>query len=354
MKVIYLHGRHGPHIMHGRLAKSLDADFQKIDHYKIWNEANRSRLQVFYAWIYNAFAFKNPKQYDLFLISGPHFSPIIMKFFRLNKKQKVVAHLGDETMYFLYINYYGKLMQKLLIWLLNQYDALMCEGQMAADLAKLNGINKPKLFTTYLGVPKERELKLVKINRKAHNNNFAIIASGPKGWRTFYKGLDLMIDAFSEAYLINPTITYTIIGKWDAELQESLLQDCTAECRKSIRFLGHVEDIESELSKANFYLHTSRGDAFPTVVLEAMMAGLIPIVSEWTGSKEVVGKVDTNCIVKLDKGEIVAKILEFAAMDNTTREDLSKKMRNESLNYTEEFALNHYRETFAKFASTSE
>ena len=343
--IAFLHGRLGPHIMHGRLAKSVNAEFQKIDQYKIWNEGNHNRLFIIYAWIYNAFAFKNPKQYDIFLVSGPHISPIIMKLFRLTKKQKVIAHLGDETMYFLYDKWYSKVMQKVLVTLLNKYDFLLCEGQMAADLAKLNGIST-KTYTTYLGVPEERHSVLLKLNPTLTGNTFITISSGPDGWRTYYKGLDLMINAFGKAFESNSSLKFVIVGEWTVQLQDRLTSALSANCKKAINFVGHTKEIDKYLSEATFYFHTARGDAFPTVVLEAMAAGLIPLVSEWTGSKEVINDLNEDLVIPLNESLISDKLLELSNMAIDDRKMLSKNAKERSKKYTEGFALKHYQDTF--------
>ncbi len=351
-KIAYLHGRLGPHIMHGRLAKSLNATFHIIDEYKKWNDGVYSKVYIIYAWIYNAFAFKKPRLYDFYLVSGPHFSPILMKIFRLKKSQKLIVHLGDETMYFLYSKWYGKLMQKTLKILLNKYDYLLCEGQMAADLAKLNGITTPS-FTTYLGVPNERHEVLLKLTPSLENNTFITISSGPSGWRTYYKGLDLMINAFSQAFKTDSSIKFTIVGKWDKYLQEKLMKNLSKECKSAISFVGHTKEIDKYLAEASFYFHTARGDAFPTVVLEAMAAGLIPIVSEWTGSKEVVQKLRDDLIVNLDVNEISSKLLMLSASTMTARKEISIKAKKISNKYTEDFALRHYQKVIKQIIDQS-
>lgn len=349
MKIAYLHGRFGPHIMHGRLAKSLDAEFHKIDEYKRWNDGPRSKLYLVYAWLYNAFSFRKIKSFNYFLVSGPHFSPLFMKLFRLKKEQKIIAHLGDETMYFLYIKWYGKLMQKALVWVLNKYDALFCEGQMAADLARLNGIHKPKIYTTYLGVPAERMETLHQVTPNTASNNLIFISAGPGGWRTYYKGLDLMINTYVKAFETEKSLTFTIIGEWDKGVQDKLTENCSEECKTSIHFAGRTENIEEYLRKGSLYFHIARGDAFPTVVLEAMSAGLIPLVSEWTGSKEVVRDVDPSFVVPIDETAILNKLLNYLKTSEVQRNHLSKKMRAASKKFTEEFAIEHYQKTFERF-----
>jgi glycosyltransferase involved in cell wall biosynthesis len=265
--------------MHGRLAKSLGAEFQFIDQYKKWNDGEYSKIYLIFAWFFNAFAFRNKKDFQYFLVSGPHFSPVILKKLFLRKDQKLIAHLGDETMYFLYSNWYGSFMKKVLIALLNRYDALFCEGKMAAELAKLNGIDKPIVKVTYLGVPEERMNELQKISPSLKSNHFVFISAGPKGWRTYYKGLDLMLDAYARAFEKDRSMRFTIIGEWDKDVQEDLCKKMTEECKGSIAFVGRQTKIGKYLKDATFYYHTARGDAFPTVVLEAMSAGLIPLVS---------------------------------------------------------------------------
>ncbi len=345
-RVSFIHGRLGPHIMHGRLAKSIGGEFQMVDKYKIWNDREYGKLYTIFAWFYNAFAFKKPESYDYFLVSGPHFSPIIMKIFRLKKRQKVMVHLGDETMYFLYDRWYSPFMRKLLVTLLNQYDVLLCEGQMANDLAGLNGINKPLRFTTYLGVPKERLNKLLEVKPRQEVNHFIFISTGPGGWRTYYKGIDLMIESFSKAFNERDDLRFSIVGKWNEDVQEDLLKNCSKACQEAITFLGHTNDIDALIKEGCFYLHTARGDAFPTVVLEAMTAGLIPLISEWTGSKEYVKKVNESFIIPLDQEVVTRNILRFADFTAEERKSYSDRSREVAKEFTEEFALKHYRDTF--------
>ena len=348
-KVAYIHGRTGPHIMHGRLAKTVTNDFFIVDQYKRWHDIDVNKFYKIYAWIYNALSFKNPSKYDIFLVSGPHFSPIIMKLLRLKKNQKLAVHLGDETMYFLYSNWYSPFMKRILIAVLNKYDALICEGEMAAELAKKNGILKPKIYTTFLGVPKERYEGLLNLSPNMDSKNIIFLSSGPGWWRTWYKGLDLMIEAFNIAFQKSPDLSFTIIGDWDKSLQDKLLSNCSLEARKAINFVGYVNDLENHLSKGSLYLHCSRGDAFPTVVLEAIAAGLIPIVSEWTGSKQVVEPISKDLIVTLEKEVIAEKILWYMNLPKEEKEGLSLKLRERGKSFTEENAMNHYKQIFVKF-----
>ncbi len=269
-----------------------------------------------------------------------------MKMFRFNSKQILIAHLGDETMYFLYSNWYSKLVKKIISYVLNKYDILIFEGKMANDLAKKNNIIKPKAYVSFLGVPKERMHKLLSIKPNFNNKNIVFLSSGPGGWRTWYKGLDIMIEAYALAFETVNDMTFTIIGDWDYEVQDSLLSKYTYEIKNSIHFVGYVNNIEDFLSNGSLYLHTSRGDAFPTVVLEAIYAGLIPIVSEWTGSKEILIDDFKDLIVELDIIKISKKIIWFMNLSTEKKEIMSTKLRQIGQKYTEENAISHYKSIF--------
>ena len=339
MKVAYIHGRGGPHIMHGRLAKSIGGEFFKVDEHKRWHDIKTGKLFKIYAWIYNAFVFKNYKKYDLFLVSGPHFSPIIMKYFKLKKRQKVIVHLGDETMYFLYSNKYSKFMKWVLIKLLNQYDIIIKGGIFDTTLAHY--IINPD--TTYLC----KNIYHLSIDLLFLAQQLIVfLSSGPGGWRTWYKGLDLMIEAFNLAFKKDKDLSFTIIGDWNISLQRELLAKCSSEAKNAIQFVGYINNLDEYLSRGSLYLHCARGDAFPTVVIEAIAAGLIPIVSEWTGSKEIIKITSEELIVPLDKEVIANKIIWFMNLPVSEKEELSKKIRESITNFTEKNALIHYQNTF--------
>ena len=236
-------------------------------------------------------------------------------------------------------------MKWVLIKLLNQYDALICEGQMAKDLAMLNGIVTPT-YTTYLGAPKERYDQLTRLQPDLSSKNIVFLSSGPGGWRTWYKGLDLMIEAFNLAFKKDKDLSFTIIGDWNISLQRELLAKCSSEAKNAIQFVGYINNLDEYLSRGSLYLHCARGDAFPTVVIEAIAAGLIPIVSEWTGSKEIIKITSEELIVPLDKEVIANKIIWFMNLPVSEKEELSKKIRESITNFTEKNALIHYQNTF--------
>src|SRR6185312_4840058 len=196
--VAYIHGRPSAHPMHQKFAKSVGGEFHYVDFRMRWQDRNRSILYRITSWLVCSFAFPNKKKYQIFLIDNLHFFPVIMKGLHLiSGKQKIVAHMGSHTLYFIYAHRFSKFTEWLHIQALKRYDALICEGKMAVELVKkILGENTPKIYTVFMG-------------------------NGSNKDRMWYKGLDLMVAAFQLAKSKNKELTFTIVGDWEEEVKQS-------------------------------------------------------------------------------------------------------------------------------------
>jgi glycosyltransferase involved in cell wall biosynthesis len=76
---------------------------------------------------------------------------------------------------------------------------------------------------------------------------------------------------------------------------------------------------------ASIYLHLGRGDAFPLSVEEAMLAGLPAIVSDQTGSKELVEAIGKNFVVPMQQEKIVKAVTDYFSSSYKRKIFLSKK-----------------------------
>ena len=354
-KVLYLHGRPAPHKLHGRFAKSVGSEFEFVDFKLRWQDKNRSRLYIILSWIVCAFAYPR-KKYDYFLIDNLHMAPILMKKLGLIKKrQKLIVHMGSHTLYFMYSNWFTGLNAYLQRFMLKNYDAVICEGKMAEELVtKILKEEAPKTYYTFLGPPAERAQTLLKIEPDLYGNNILLISNGPVGFRKYYKGLDLMIKAFNRVAKSNNSLKFFIIGDWDKEVVEECTKLMDDDNKERLIFTGRVNDIEKYIESSSLYLHCSRGDAFPTSSIEAMTAGLVPIVSEWTGTKQIVEKIDKRLVVKLDESEIAERILWYFDLDHETKASLSEKSRIEAAHFTEEKSTLHYQKVFEEIINNFE
>jgi hypothetical protein len=91
LKIAYLHGRPGPHHMSKALAQAISAEFHFIDEFARWHDLPLP------AW----------KRY----------------------------RLANETLYFLYANYYHPITKRGYIYALSHYNALITSWENAAELS---------------------------------------------------------------------------------------------------------------------------------------------------------------------------------------------------------------------------
>ena len=343
----YLHGRPGPHPLHGRLAEAVGAEFDFIDFRMRWQDRRRSRLYTVASWLVCAATLPRKEEVDVFLIDNLHIGPVLMKRLFLRGDQKIVVHLGSHTPYFLLSHRFSRAVERLHLWALRNYDALICEGKMTDEIVHaLLGTACPPTYETFVGSPRERTDGLRGVRPDLGTRSILLIASGPGEFRMHYKGLDLMVDAVAIQAESDPSVELNIIGEWDADIVRACMARVPEAARSKIKFRSRMNEIEPWLERASLYLHCARGDAFPTATIEAMTAGLVPIVSEWTGTRQIVKEVDRRLIAPLDAREIAERISWYFGLPSDERDRLSQASRRAVAGYTEETARAHYQEVF--------
>jgi glycosyltransferase involved in cell wall biosynthesis len=347
--VRYLHGRPGPHPLQGRVAEAVGGEFEFIDFRMRWQDRSRSRVYTIASWLVCAATLPQRRRHDVFLIDNLHIMPVLMKRLFLRRDQKIVVHLASHTLYFLLTHRFSRLVERVHLWALRSYDALLCEGRMTLDMAhQLLGDSCPPTYETFQGVPAERLATLLAVDPDTTSRRIVFIGSGPGEFRKHYKGLDLMIDAVSLAWDSDPSIEFDILGEWDEGIVTEMTARVPPEARSRICFRGRADRIDPWLRRASLYMHCARGDAFPTATNEAMAAGVVPLVSEWTGTRQIVHDVCDHLIVPLDAAAIAERISWYFALDDEERRRLSRLSRSAVRGYTEQAAIAHYRATFER------
>lgn len=330
------------------MAEAVGADFEFIDARMRWQDRERSRPYTMASWLVGAALLARRRAYDIFLVDNLHIPPVLMKRLFRRREQRIVAHLGSHTLYFLQSHYFTRLVERLHLWTLRNYDALLCEGHMSAVIARdLLGRAETHVYETFIGVSSERARLLSEVEPALESRKILFVGNGLDGFRLHYKGLDLMLDAVGIAATRDPAIVFEIVGAWSPETIADLMKTVTPAMQGRIVFRGVVSDIGSALSGAALYLHCSRGDAFPISTIEAMTAGVVPIVSEWTGTRELASDVSPDLVVRLEAAAIADRINWYFDLEPEERRRLSDASRRAAARYTEPAAVEHYRATFA-------
>jgi len=104
------------------------------------------------------------------------------------------------------------------------------------------------------------------------------------------KGVDLSIEAFIKVRKAVPDARFYLIGKGPLKERYQNVE--------GVDFSGFVPDPKEYFKRCGFFLHMSRFDPYPVSVLEGMAAGLVPVVSEMTGTRELLEPIDPQLVAK--------------------------------------------------------
>lgn len=346
LKTVYIHGRPSGHPIHDKYATLLHADFCYVDHKLRWHDIkNVSKLKRLLSWIICAITFPKKEKYDVFFTEGTREPLLIMKWlFLIKKKQKLVALMANETLYFLSIHKYKKIGSFMMRSFLKKCDAVICIGQYQAELAS-EFCDSKKIYTIFNGISKEKMDTLQSIPPAPNSNKIIVIAQADADWRVYYKGLDLAIEVFNRLAITKPQLELHILGYCNSEVMEKYLSPLSSETRKKIVFHGKV-DITNYLKDACISLQLGKGDSFPTSTIECASAGIPTFVTIETGIKELVAKIDNYFITTLDVTDITSKVEHYLNLDTLSKNNYSNRFKQIASVYTEKNAEDFFINTF--------
>jgi GalNAc-alpha-(1->4)-GalNAc-alpha-(1->3)-diNAcBac-PP-undecaprenol alpha-1,4-N-acetyl-D-galactosaminyltransferase len=143
----------------------------------------------------------------------------------------------------------------------------------------------------------------------------------------YLKGMDCAIHGFAEVANDFPNWRFVICGDGvQRDSLEALGKSLNLEQR--IVFKGIVEDIYTELCQADLFVLSSRSEAFPMALCEAMSAGLYVVATRFNQEVEkfIPGQTIGE-IVEVDDIQMLKSALSRAMSDDATRNAGGKKGR---------------------------
>ncbi len=310
---------YGLHPSHKSLAKTLKADFFPAP--KVRSDSKNPIAILKWTFQTLSFLIKVPKNYDVYFCESTYIFPVLAKKFGLIKKDaKIVNILASPLLYYMKTNRITGLRRRFGLRLLKEVDIFVCIGKMEEDLIKYF-VPDAKTIVAYPFINPNMHKKLsTQKNKRPALKKHKILFIGKQD--IYCKGVDLLIDAFKNVEEKWPDAELNIVGTikgLNKYLKENKL--------KKVYILGYIKnvnDLMKVIKESSLYIHMGRGDAFPVSSLEAMFGGLPTIVSNVTGTKEIVYKINNKFVLPLNAKILSDRINQYFNLSSKEKLMISK------------------------------
>lgn len=152
-----------------------------------------------------------------------------------------------------------------------------------------------------------------------------------------YKGVDLLVDAWPAVREKHPESKLKIVGNGHPKKYEQT---------EGVEVLGFVDSLSDVHNQASLYVQPSRVDGFAVTVVEAMRAGLPPIVTSTTGSKVEVKKIDESLVSAPNCEDLATTIIRYFDLKSDDKIFISTNARIISKKYKSKIKKASFREAY--------
>lgn len=143
------------------------------------------------------------------------------------------------------------------------------------------------------------------------------------------KGINELVEAFSEISRVNPSVKLLLVGTFEKKLDpiKEKTKDLIAR-NPCILTVGYQKDIRPYLSIADVFVFPSHREGFPNVLLQAGALELPSIATNISGCNEIIKDgVNGYLIASKSIDELKTKMTQIFH-DNQTREQMAARSRN--------------------------
>lgn len=236
------------------------------------------------------------------------------------KPKTIIALCGEDTLYRAFIENIPR--DRFLLKASFRYiSGIIASGDLVARIANEHCPSLP-IEIRYPQLSQRAIAEMSEVQPALESRNMVLIGSGS----AYTKGADIAIQCLDYLKADFPDAKLIVIGKLDVKPHPG------------VEILGAVEDIRSYLSASSVLIHPGRGEAFGVAIVEAMLAGVVPFVSEWTGAASVVEKVAPRLIAPLQPEEFAERIAAHWHATTVDREVRSKQCRDIASSSVKQFA----------------
>lgn len=126
------------------------------------------------------------------------------------------------------------------------------------------------------------------------------------------KRIDLLLKAFKELNSERET-TLTIVGDGPERINLEKLHRDLGMAEGIVEFVGAVEDVGPFIRASDFYVSASNSEGMSNSLLESMSGGVVPIVSDVSGVRELVRDGENGFVFPIDDFDALVANLKRAA-----------------------------------------
>ncbi len=222
------------------------------------------------------------------------------------------------------------------LWLMHKtlihgYDRVICLSHAAEAFARSHGLARAPLTMLHNGIdlapfsrPPTREARTAGRAALGLPADAPVIAAVSVLRRE--KGIHRLIEAMAAIRQALPEARLLVVGDGD-EMDALRDQAAAAGLGGAILFTGYREDVAELLALADLFAHPTVFDALPTVVIEAMAAGLPVVASRVGGVPDMVRDGIEGRLVPPDDAPALAEAIIALLADSEARAVASRAAR---------------------------
>lgn len=302
--ILFVHC-HG-HVAHADFARSIDAE--PWYYYKYFNHRLMPRL---FKILINGLLL--PRRDVYFCEGGVPLAPTVIR--KLLSGGSIVGLLADYTYMEKPKDIFGKC--SWLIDLVHRIEAKFIDGAIAVSILTKQSAEKSINVPIRICYPFIQDSRYTEFNhlQPELTGNYIISIGNSEP----YKGMDILVEAFTIVKADIPGAELHLIGSGYPSEWNNI---------PGVSIEGYVENLVPYLTRASLFVQSSRADPFPVATLESLYAGIPTIVTEDTGTREVVKNLGKHFVVKTNADDIAEAIICYLKLPASTKRELSKTARS--------------------------
>jgi glycosyltransferase involved in cell wall biosynthesis len=233
------------------------------------------------------------------------FETHVSKFLKKNKKQNIITKIKSRFIHFL---------KQITLKKFNKVVFLTHDCFKEWKINNAIVIPNPITFLT----PKKAALE----------NKRVIVVSR----YSYEKGIDRLLFIWEKINKIHPDWELDIYGEWKNSHYQQMTNDL--QISNNVNFIAPTQEIQNYYAESSIYLMTSRSEAFPLVLLEAMSCGLPCIAYNCpSGPRNIIEDNITGFLIEDGHENVFVEKLDVLMKDINLRKVLGKSAVESSKKY---------------------